>query len=127
MKADTISNTEPAAARASTEENPGLAFATLSSEKENANHQNNPTDLVQLTRSLHIRPTRLVKSQPDRGSRLVRLLTLAFPYRIHGTGAVRIATPLQTLCVTATAFLPKLFEHQPSISQILFQHYYLVV
>src|ERR1700733_7393843 len=28
----------------------------LSSGKENANHQNNPTDLAQLTRSLHIRP-----------------------------------------------------------------------
>jgi hypothetical protein len=52
---------------------------------------------------------------------------LAFTYRIHGTGVSRISTPLQTLCVTATAFLPKLFEHQPSISQTLFQHYYLVV
>jgi hypothetical protein len=40
----------------------------------------------------------------------------AFTYRIHGTDAARIATPLQTLCVTPTAFLPKLFEHQPSIS-----------
>jgi len=29
----------------------------LSSGKENANDQNNPTDLAQLTRSLHIRPT----------------------------------------------------------------------
>ena len=28
----------------------------LSSGKENANHKNNPTDLAQLTRSLHIRP-----------------------------------------------------------------------
>src|SRR5271155_2331672 len=28
----------------------------LSSGKENANHQNNPTDLTRLTRSLHIRP-----------------------------------------------------------------------
>jgi hypothetical protein len=28
----------------------------LSSGKQNANHQNNPTDLAQLTRSLHIRP-----------------------------------------------------------------------
>src|ERR1700733_1583673 len=31
----------------------------LSSGKENANHQNNPTDLAQLTPSLHIRPTAL--------------------------------------------------------------------
>jgi hypothetical protein len=95
-----ISNTEPAAARASTKENPRLAYATgstglaitvrgssrrimimrfrpanirlinrrskllrlllaLSSGKENANYQNNPTDLAQLTRSLHIRPFHL--------------------------------------------------------------------
>jgi hypothetical protein len=52
---------------------------------------------------------------------------LAFTYRIHGTDAARITTPLQTLCVTAMAFSSKLFEHQPSISQTLFQHYYLVV
>src|SRR5258707_5627587 len=90
-----ISNTEPAAARENTKENPRLAYATgstglaitvrgssrrimimrfrpanirlinrrskllrlllaLSSGKENANHQNKPIDLAQLTRSLHI-------------------------------------------------------------------------
>src|ERR1700679_2140261 len=98
MNNSPISSPEQAAARASTKENPRLAYATgsaglaltvrgssrqimimwlrppnirlinrrskllrlllaLSSGKENANHQNNPTDLAQLTRSLHIRPT----------------------------------------------------------------------
>jgi hypothetical protein len=52
---------------------------------------------------------------------------VVFTYRIHGTEASRIATPLQTFCGIATAFLPKLFEHEPSISQTLFQHYHLVV
>jgi hypothetical protein len=33
--------------------------------------------------------------------RSVPLNAVAFTYRIHGTGASRIATPLQTLCVTA--------------------------
>jgi hypothetical protein len=35
----------------------------LSSGKENANHQNKPIDLAQLTRSLHIRPA---STDPDR-------------------------------------------------------------
>src|SRR6185312_3605834 len=104
-----ISSTEPAAAKASTKENPRLPYATgstglaitvrgssrrimimrfrpanirlinrrskllrlllaLSSGKENANHQNKPTDLAQLTRSLHIRAWRSLSFGCDIGS-----------------------------------------------------------
>ncbi len=44
----------------------------LSSGKENANHQNNPIDLAQLTRSLHIRPMHSLRF-PDNFSQQKRV------------------------------------------------------
>jgi hypothetical protein len=67
---------------------PPRLLLALTSEKDNANHKNNPIDLAELTRSLNIRAMHslkcrhtltcpLIGSRSDRGHRTVANLDLA--------------------------------------------------